>query len=473
MRIQNKDHSTPLHVALMYGSVDIALLLLDHGAATNSKNDFGRTPLHLVAKSTNILEQDCIRIARLLLERGADVNAQDRNTATPLHMASYYGRAALARVLLDGGAAVNSKGNQGRTPLHSAAEGIYLYSEDDGIRVSQVLLERGADVNAPDEDNRTPLHLISHYGRVEIARLLLDRGANTNSRSNQGRTPLHSAAEGIYLYSEDDGVRVAQLLLERGADVNVSDEENRTPLHLVSFYGRVEIARVLLDGGAATNSKSNQGQTPLHVVAGGGGQHSRDNDVLFAQLLLERGADVNAQDDDNETPLHLASSYGCVEMILVLLNAGGNPNTKNAWGQTPLHLVSQYPYCPHDEIVCVALLLLKHGADVMAEDNNGATPSDLASMHGRMEIASSLPHYSEQNNAILDECPTPRQMEGGVQLHDKNCPPLASTDGISATSTYTAIGTWVRERRLHPRLPRLPFRCSILPVAKVLVGQPA
>jgi len=385
--------------------LDIARVLLDHGATANSEDYFGRTPLHLVAEGRYNFEQDRIRIVQLLLERSADVNAQDENNATPLHLASYNGRAAIARVLLDGGAAANLMGNQGRTPLHSVAEGRFFYSEDDGIRVAQLLLERGADVNAPDEDNKTPLHLASYYGNVEIVRVLLDGDATTHSKGNRGWTPLHEVTRCEDQYSMDNtDVLVAQLLLERGADVNASDEDNRTPLHLASYYGKAEIVRVLLDSHATTSSKGNQGWTPLHEVAQSEHYYSRNNgDVLVAQLLLERGADVNVPDDDNRTPLHLASYFGRVEMVLVLLNAGANASAKNAQGQTPLHLVSQHPfsiYFSRDHGVGVAQLLLKHGADVNAQDNNHATP----------KIASLLLHYGDKADAKIDQRLTQSQL---------------------------------------------------------------
>ena len=319
---------------------------------------------------------------------------------TPLHLASFYGRLDVARVLLNYGASANSVDKFGRTPLHLVVEGKYN-SEQDRVRFSRLLLEQGADANAQDEDDATPLHLASYHGKVEIVRVLLDRGAISNAKDEQDRTPLHSVAEGRYHYSKDrDGFRVAQLLLERGADVNSHDKDNRTPLHLASCYGRVEIARVLLDGCAAINSKGNGGRTPLHVVAEGGDYYSRDNDIVIARLLLERGADVNALDNDNQTPLHLASYFVRAEMVLALLNAGANPSVKTAQGQTPLHLMSQCgSYDDRADIVGVTQLLLDHGADVNVKDNNHATPSDFASYHRRMKLASLFLNYRASDTA--------------------------------------------------------------------------
>jgi ankyrin repeat protein len=357
------------------------------------------------------------------------VPVQIKNGQTPLHLASLFGRLDIARVLLGHGATTNLPDRFGRTPLHLVTEGA-CNSEQDRIRIVQLLLENGADINAQDEDNATPLHLASHDGRVEIARTLLEGAAAANSKDGQGRTPLHSVAEGRYLYSEGDGIRVVRLLLERGAEVDAQDEDNISPLHLASYHGRVEIVRALLDGSATTSLKGNQGWTPLHVVAEGGDYNSRDdNDAIVAQLLLERGADVNVPDDDNQTPLHLACYFGRVKVVQVLINAGANVDMKNDQGQSPLHVVSGGAYDSQEDGISVARLLVKHGADVNAQDNNHATPSYFASHYGRPML---LLYYADEASANIDQAlmlpsfpPSPRSLGlEGLYLHDKleDCP---------------------------------------------------
>ena len=287
---------------------------------------------------------------------------------TPLHSASLYGRLDIVRLLLDHGATSNAEDTFGRTPLHLVAKGEYN-SEQDRVRTAQLLLDRGADFNAQTENGATPLHLASYLGRVDIARLLLDRGASASSKGRMGRTPLHCVAQGRHLYSTDFGIHVAQLLLERGADVNAADEDERTPLHLASSHGKVEIVQVLLDGGASVNSIGVQGQTPLHVVANGSSGDNESN--IVAQLLLERGADVNALDNAKETALHLASNSGRIKTLQVLLNAGANARAKNAQDQSPFDVISG----SRGDARRIARLLLEHGADVDAQDENYTSPT--------------------------------------------------------------------------------------------------
>ncbi|KAH8993443.1 ankyrin repeat-containing domain protein [Lactarius akahatsu] len=449
---RGKTHQTPLLLAMERDWFKLALVLLEHGADPNASNNIGKTPLHILSECQiydksgvgDVLlnhvglwrEHGAGRYkgngTPLLLDIGTqspqtpwayapriepeDVQDEDHTTpshsesnfspdigpqtpwayvpriledvqdedhTTPSHSESNFGpvETAEAPVPLDQGADTNAWGDGGETSLNQELEGTYVQNENPF----------------------TPLPLAPSYRTwsLDIVSVPLYHGATANSEDNFGRTPLYPVAEGAYSF-EQDRVRVAQLLLECGADVNATDEDSTTPLHLASCYGRVEIARVLLDGGATINSKGNQGRTPLHVVAGG--YYSKDiGGVPVAQLLLGRGADINMPDDDNQTPLHLASSlasyFGRVEMVLVLLNAGANASAQNAKGQTPLHLVSLCPHYSRGDAVGVAQLLLERGADVNAQDKNHATPSDLASYHGRTEITSLLGH--QQNYMLL------------------------------------------------------------------------
>ena len=74
--------NTPLHAAVAGGHTDVALLLIDHGAAVDAKDSGGHTPMHIAAEAGNI------RIVEALLARGADPLAVDTEDKTPLSRAA-------------------------------------------------------------------------------------------------------------------------------------------------------------------------------------------------------------------------------------------------------------------------------------------------------------------------------------------------------------------------------------------------
>jgi ankyrin repeat protein len=65
-----------------------------------------------------------VDLARLLMEHGADVAAQDEVGETPLHQASSGGHVDLAQLLIDHGADAAAQGEYGLTPLHQAFAGV-------------------------------------------------------------------------------------------------------------------------------------------------------------------------------------------------------------------------------------------------------------------------------------------------------------------------------------------------------------
>jgi ankyrin repeat protein len=118
---QNKQHNTALHLACYSGRVEIAQMLLEHGANTSTKNEQGETPLHLVTRGNYDYQHQGVSIVLLLLARGVDVDTRKNSMATPLHLAAFRGRLKMTKVLLDHGANPHTKNDQGETPLHLAA----------------------------------------------------------------------------------------------------------------------------------------------------------------------------------------------------------------------------------------------------------------------------------------------------------------------------------------------------------------
>ena len=119
--------------------------LLEGGARAHSKDKlFGWTPLHWAAGRG---ERELLI---LLLDHGAEVNAKDNNLWTPLHEAISNKDTETAALLLDRGADVNAADKNGRTALHDTAA-------DGELKISAFLLERGANVNQKDKNHRSPL----------------------------------------------------------------------------------------------------------------------------------------------------------------------------------------------------------------------------------------------------------------------------------------------------------------------------
>ncbi len=108
------DGFAPLSLAVFFGHRETVEALLAGGAEVNvaSRETMKVTPLHSAAAARQL------EIARLLLAHGANVNARQADSGfTPLHEAAANGDLELAKLLLEKGADINAKMTDGKTPL--------------------------------------------------------------------------------------------------------------------------------------------------------------------------------------------------------------------------------------------------------------------------------------------------------------------------------------------------------------------
>ena len=415
-------YSFPLLAALSEGHVEIAELLLEHGANVNVRETCGKTVL-LVAISR--CQYHLVDILKFLLKYGADVNARGDALRSSLHLAVYEGKFEVAQVLLENNADVNSRDDDGKTPLHTYTERLNT-DEGDVLEHTLLLLKHGAEVNGRDKNDEAPLHSTIKLAQFHLARILLEHGADVNVKNNDGMTPLHMLLSGrdalnlslsllehgadanaqnndgmtpLHILSENrirdegDVLNLALVLLKHGAEVNRRSKNDYAPLHLAIFQDKFNLARFLLEHGADVNVKNNDGMTPLHLLP----WVLHDGDVLkFALLLLKHGAEVNRRDIRGDGPLHSAMEPAPFDLARILLEHGADANAENDDGMTPLHVLSWGPY--FSDVPKLALLL-KHGAEVNRRNKHDDAPLHLAIRWAKVEVTGILLQHGADANA--------------------------------------------------------------------------
>jgi len=297
---------TGLYIASSRGYADVVRSLIDRGADLNTickdhdnhDNGMKWTPLHVA------IYNERRDIALLLLEHGADTETRSNRDQTALYMASSRGYADVMRSLIDRGADLNAickdydeyDNHVEWTPLHVA-----ISKEHRDIAI--LLLERGADTETWSGQDQTALYMASDRGCADIVQQLISHGADLNGESKEfGEyyciivkwTPLHVA-------SRDGKPPITKMLLEHGADPDVLDNFCRTALHVASKYGRVTVVDSLLRYGANVDVWDEEGRTPLHEAA-----YRLELEVVV--VLLNHGADPHAQTHKHETPIQLADA---------------------------------------------------------------------------------------------------------------------------------------------------------------------
>ncbi len=178
------DGRTALMLAAGEGRVDLMRALLARGgAAVNTTNDRGGTPLMYAATGG-----DPESVA-LLLAEGAAIDARARNGWTALMLAAVRGHDALVTLLLAHKADPNVADIYGWTALMRAV------NADRAASVRALLANKRVDINAADDTGKTALHHAAAMGALDIVRALLAHGARPATRDRDGRTPYDIAID--------------------------------------------------------------------------------------------------------------------------------------------------------------------------------------------------------------------------------------------------------------------------------------
>lgn len=302
-----------IHVAALYGHINVVQTLLDYSANVEEKDATGeRRPLHFAAGSRRP------SMVRFLIGRGAQVDAKARNSVQPIHEASWSGSVEAIEALLEAGAAVSCSDRLGYQPLHWAT---LIPNQPDVIRY---LSNKKADVNAQTNDGLRAVHLTCRADATNLG-MLLALGAKTNY--DDGTDPTLVTA----INSE---CKVAvEMLLRHGVDPNRQADDGSTALHALAklrskTFGKPsndkEVCQLLLDHGANVHIGDRYGNQVLHCLASYNSTSMADLIAMeeLTKLVLDRGADLNAATIEGYGPLYLAIHCGNRQLSRLLIRSG-------------------------------------------------------------------------------------------------------------------------------------------------------
>ena len=320
-----------------------------------------------------------------------------------IHRAAKRGRANKLEMLLkQDPSLVNKRDSFGHAPLHYA----------NSVKVARILLSQGADIDARNNDGVTPLHLtslktsLSEVIGLGLCKLLITSGADVNAQDNDGNTPLHDAASFAAL-------RHIDLLLEGGANPSIQNNEGQTPLHLGVGHMTTrlrEIPMLLIGGGvvyalASALVLSRSRATIIHIESVTGSIHMPEQRDVVAKDL-SRYIDDQRMKLPSTTVPYVAIALGVIAALLAttaitvsvikrrqvvhkLVRGGANVNATDHAGNTPLHAMSQKrPFKPgaRKAFTHIARLLIRLGADVTIQNDDGLMPYDVARKNNRFVL---------------------------------------------------------------------------------------
>ncbi|KAF0696597.1 Aste57867_12666 [Aphanomyces stellatus] len=330
LAINAEPSCTPLHTAVLTGSVDRVTHLLEHKPfLVHAKDHEGNTPLHhacVVGRQPTI--------AQLLLDHGADVDAANHLGNTPLHKAALGGHMACVELLMAKHANVLRQNHKGQ--YASDLAGWRMHTD-----VTRYL--RDLDMAAilqieADEEGNTRLHYAAECNKLDAMLAILQSDSelhNVDGVNHAGYTALHLASrKGHY--------DIVQVLVGAGANpCFLTRDDAMTAVDLAETHLRIRNNLLRLERNyLADMDRNERGDTSLHVAC------SIGRLSLVKEFLKADGSDIHCINEDGNTPFHEAVRFGRVDVVLYILNQLPHLNIdlRNHAGLTPVAMA--FPNTP-------------------------------------------------------------------------------------------------------------------------------
>ena len=394
IQAQDTNNCSALFYACRGGHLPMIKFMITSNLEVNCCDGFYRTLLHVVTDA---------EVAKLLTtECGLKLNAKDREEMTPLHRAAERGDVTIAKYFMQCGADVNAKDCYDGNPLTVA-----LYQKHCKLKMVSLLINGGSFVDLDLIFAVASNRLKEVCLTPRIVKLLIDASGESVDVTICGKTFLHRTCR--------SNLETARFLVEYGADVNLQDDEGKLPLHVAAKEGNIDIVRFLLEQGSEVDVADDCGSVPLLLAAEHGNEKT-------SKLLLKHSNSVFITNQNSDTALHIAARHRLVNVVQSLLNLDTFKKQLSACGQMKEEFLQSFLLkrnrhgrtALHEAVVVsrnteTVEILLAHGSDVNAKDDNGKTALHLATFYGRLVYMKLLLKHGGDINAV--------DFEYGTVLH--------------------------------------------------------
>lgn len=447
----DKDGLTAWHLAASEGNIPALSILrgfvADGQLQLHLKANDGRTILHCAAQSSSK------EILVFLMDHYNQSAIHDTTLEgfTALHYAVKAKSLYAVEYLVDREFDTHAISNDGSSTLHCAVD----QDSKAVYEIIEFLLKRGVDPCKVRKDGMTPIHLLLSTGPqtlknpfiklIEfetILRGLTQKATSLDSTNGAGLSALHQVCQlgedPVYVWRRT----AIPILLQNGADPTLQDNVGKTALmYLVEFWKK---------SFPTSRSVSYLCTTMIEEILGSSNDEnflslvcadpqilclaliSRNERLTYKVLEYHPSVDARAFEVSGWSSLETACLYGCsrllleellrrskvdrgtagsksgllvlacstrprINMIIVtdLLDLGFDPNDQTVEGKSALMLAVEVGD------LAVAEILIHHGADVSAKDDNGWSVIHYACQSGSKKQLDSLKRVTVDWNASI------------------------------------------------------------------------
>jgi len=340
--------SSPFLLAARYGYVEVASLLLHHGAQPRDSDCQGATPLHVAACHGHY------NFIRWLISQRPylHINFKSKNRSTPLHSGAICTVNKNIIPLIEMGASIYETDQRGMTPLHYAVlnrfektASVLSYTAmfgnpySDSFNMRTFIWSSKGDFTIAGESHSEIERFVFNFQcyKLQQISLLQTRGGNNivNKADYRGRTALHLAAKN----GEECSVMT---LLEMGARADLTDLNDKTPLdNAIEFAPDIlnphfeyasDVPRPHFESDIGNIVAESLAEQFDMILAFNERHHSS-----VARILLSREAHLTRKCDQKVTSLlHRAFEKGQAVIAYHILSMGGSLECKDDQGRSPL-----------------------------------------------------------------------------------------------------------------------------------------
>ncbi|XP_037747859.1 serine/threonine-protein phosphatase 6 regulatory ankyrin repeat subunit A isoform X4 [Chelonia mydas] len=365
-------------------------------AISQTDQESGLTPFMIAVRENRL------SIVERLLELGVNLSDQTKNGRNALHVAAAHSKGEIIRLLLAGKADPNVPGGpKEQLPLHYAA-----LRPTGAVGVMQMLLKAShKDARlSQDQDGHSPLFLAVEAGKLGVCKELLSTHAEAQLSAREkryGDTVLHASCR-------KRDVEVAKILVEYGAGVDCQNDEGQTPLHVAAWEGDEALLKFFHHCKANPNVADKMDRSPLHIAA----ERGHTNVV---ELLTEKfHSNVLARTKAQETPLHIAACIHEGEKVAeMLLKSGADVNVEQENGETAMHVAAR-----HGNLRMIKALI-EEGGELTSQSKAGECPLHIAVQHCHLPVVEEILNYlaTEKSHAEASACVNQENKAGETPLH--------------------------------------------------------